>query len=58
MITARLSYIDGSPAAGVPLRAEIISGDGSLVVDGVATSAGGLFPFYFTAVYTPGTATI
>ncbi len=57
-ITATLKHTDGKPAAGVPLTAEIISGEGSLDVDQVATDKQGKFTFNFSPGFLPGTATI
>jgi hypothetical protein len=57
-LTAQLTHTDGTPAAGVPLTAQIISGEGSLELPDVATDADGLWDFYFVAGFEPGTATI
>jgi 5-hydroxyisourate hydrolase-like protein (transthyretin family) len=49
----------GKPAPGVPLTAEIISGEGSLSFnEKMATDSNGEFSFYFVAGMTPGTASI
>jgi len=58
MIWAQLDHTAGGPAAGVPLVAEIISGEGSLVVEEVATDQDGCFELYFCAGMTPGTVTV
>lgn len=57
-ITASLTHIDGKPAAGVPLMAEIISGEGDLEVEQTATDSTGQFQFYFIAGFRPGTVTV
>lgn len=57
-VTATLKQTTGEPAAGVPLTAEIISGEGALDVEQVATDKLGNFTFYFTPGFLPGTATI
>jgi len=58
LITARLDHIDGSAAAGVPLVVKIISGEGSIQAEQVATDSDGEFEFHFIAGYTPGTVSI
>ncbi len=58
VLTATLSFPDGKPAAGVPLKAEILSGDGSLRQECQLTDAQGRVQIYFTAGRTVGTATI
>ena len=58
LITAHLDHVNGSVAAGVPLIAEIISGEGSLDMEQVATDSNGDFDLHFIAGYTPGTVSI
>jgi len=58
MINACLRLTDGTPAPGVPLVAEIISGEGTLAYDEIATDKAGMFQFYFIAGILPGTVTI
>jgi hypothetical protein len=55
---ARLTTVDGKPAPGVPLKVELVSGDGQLQLDKTATDTAGKVQFYFTAGYTPGTVTV
>lgn len=57
-ISATLTTADGKPAAGVPLTAEILSGEGDLAFEQVATDSAGEFKFYYIAGFTPGTVTI
>jgi hypothetical protein len=57
-ITATLKHTDGKPAAGVPLLAEIVSGEGDLDLEQKATDKQGRFSFYFTPGFMPGTATV
>ncbi len=57
-LTALLTTVDGKPAPGVPLKVELASGEGQLQLDKKATDSTGRLQFYFTAGYTPGTATI
>ena len=57
-ISATLKHTDGNAAAGVPLTAEIVSGEGSLDVEQEATDRNGSFSFYFTPGFLPGTATV
>jgi hypothetical protein len=57
-ISARLTMADGKPAPGVPLSAKIMSGDGDLAMDQVATDTNGDFKLYYIAGFTPGTVTI
>ncbi|MCC7477393.1 hypothetical protein IT575_02950 [bacterium] len=58
VLTATLSFPDGKPAPGVPLKAEILSGDGSLRQETQLTDAQGRIQIYFTAGRTVGTATV
>ena len=58
MITAQLKTAGGKPAPGVPLTAKIMSGDGDLAIDQVATDALGEYKLYYIAGFTPGTVTI
>jgi hypothetical protein len=57
-VTATLKQADGKAAPGVPLKAEIISGEGDLDISQKATDKQGKFSFYFTPGFMPGTATI
>jgi hypothetical protein len=57
-LAAQLNMADGPPAPGVPLKVEIISGEGQLLVDRLATGSNGRLEFHFTAGYVPGTVTI
>lgn len=59
-ITAVLTHTaDGSPAAGVPMTAELISGNGSLAFGyEIATDTNGEFRFQFIAGMLPGLASI
>jgi len=53
-----LSHVDGKPAGGVPLLAEIISGEGSLETTDLITDIDGNTELHYIAGYTPGTVTI
>lgn len=53
-----LNHVDGSAAAGVPLTAQVISGEGSLDQAQVITDSDGHAELSFTAGFTPGTATV
>ena len=57
-VTATLDFTGGKPAAGVPLTADIISGEGDLVFDQKITDSTGRFEFYYVAGFKPGTVTI
>ena len=57
-INARLLHVDGKPAPGVPLTAEVISGDGQVLLEQKATDSEGKFELHFVAGRMPGTATI
>jgi hypothetical protein len=57
-IDAQLNHIDGKPAAGVVLVPDIISGEGELVTDKLATDSNGALRFYYIAGTTVGTVTI
>jgi hypothetical protein len=57
-VTATLKHTDGKPAAGVPLKAELISGEGDLTIEQQATDTQGKFKFNFTPGFKPGTATV
>lgn len=58
MINATLRMADGKAAPGVPLQAELISGDASVSAKDKATDSNGRMSFYFIAGRTPGTATV
>lgn len=57
-IWVNLSHVDGSAAAGVPLTADIISGEGSLESLEEITDEDGNIELHFIAGLTPGTATV
>jgi hypothetical protein len=56
-VTAQLTFTDGRPAPGVPLKAEA-GGDGRIVPSQPATDGGGRMSFRYTVGRTPGTAVI
>jgi hypothetical protein len=59
MLTATLRHSgDGKPAAGVALKAELLSGDGALSLDSNITNAQGQVQIYFTAGRIVGTTTV
>lgn len=58
MISATLTMADGKPAPGVPLQAELLSGDASVTPKEKATDPHGRMSFYFVAGRVPGTATV
>lgn len=57
-LSAKLTTIDGKAAPGVPLKVDLVSGEGSLQLEKTVTDSSGKITFYFTAGYTPGTATL
>jgi hypothetical protein len=57
-LSARLTMVDGKAAPGVPLKVDLVSGDGSLQLDKTVTDSNGKIAFHFTAGYTPGTVTL
>lgn len=57
-IWVELRHTDGKAAPGVPLIAEVISGEGSLERADVVTDAEGAAELCFVAGFTPGTATV
>jgi hypothetical protein len=58
MISATLTMADGKPAPGVPLQAELLSGDAAVTPKDKATDPNGRMSFYFVAGRVPGTATV
>lgn len=58
LLTASLSFTDGKPACGVPLKAELVSGEGSLRQGSQLTDSAGHVNLYFTAGRSVGTAII
>jgi hypothetical protein len=57
IINATLRMADGKPAPGVPLMAEMLSGDAMVSGKEKATDSSGRMSFYFVAGRVPGTAT-
>lgn len=57
-ISIGLNHVDGSPAAGVPLLAEVISGEGSLEQSELVTDLDGAAEVYFIADLVPGTVSV
>lgn len=57
-IWVELRHTDGSAAPGVPLLAELISGEGSLEQAEVVTDTDGGAELYYIAGLTPGTVTV
>jgi hypothetical protein len=57
-LSAQLTTVDGKPAPGIPLKVDIVSGEGSLQLDKTTTDSSGKIAFYYTAGYTPGTVTL
>lgn len=56
--TATLTFTDGRPAPGVPLKAEVSGSDSRVTAAQQATDSTGRLSFYFTAGRTAGTATL
>lgn len=58
-ISVQLSHVaNDTPASGVPLEMEIISGEGELEIESPVTDKDGRLSFNYVAEYTPGTVTI